>query len=313
MKERNIKNMAASVRSRLLNIARQNGKPFDQLLFLYGQERFLFRLSLSPYKKKFVLKGGLLLVGLGFPQVRPTRDIDLLGLMNSDVETVSNIIREIAIKDVDDGLNFNLDGLIYEIMSPDSEYPGFRFKFTGNLGQAKIPIQIDVGFGDQVIPAIKEMEFPTLLDMEPPRVSAYSIESVVAEKFEAALDLADLNSRMKDFYDIWALSRSFSFNGKALQEAIIATCSRRQTAIETKSQLFSDEFANRNDKQTQWEAFVRKGLFEEPPETFISLMKEIRSFLFPVTKSVEKNKIFYWKWTPGSTWVDKDNHEIEII
>ncbi len=308
MKEHNIKNMAASVRSRLLNLARQSGKPFDQLLFLYGQERFLFRLSLTPYKEKFVLKGGLLLVGLGFPQVRPTRDIDLLGLMNSDVETVSNIIREIAIKDVDDGLKFNLDGLIYEIMSPDSEYPGFRFKFTGSLGQAKIPMQIDVGFGDQVIPAIKEMEFPTLLDMEPPRVSAYSIESVVAEKFEAALDLADLNSRMKDFYDIWALSCSFSFDGKALQEAIVATCSIRQTAIETKSQLFSDEFANRNDKQTQWEAFVRKGLFEEPPETFIYLMKEIRSFLFPLTKFVEKNKTFYWKWTPGSTWVDKDNH-----
>ena len=308
MKERTLKNMAASVRSRLLNIARQNEKPFDQILFLYGQERFLFRLSLTPYKEILVLKGGLLLVGFGFPQVRPTRDIDLLGLMNSDIETVSAIIKEIGNRDTDDGLRFDLKELNYEIMSPDSKYPSFRFKFIGYLGQAQIPMQIDVGFGDQVIPAIKEIEFPTLLDMEPPRVSAYSIESVVAEKFEAALDLADLNSRMKDFYDIWALSLSNEFDGKVLREAIIATCSRRQTAIKAQAELFSSEFANRTDKLTQWEAFIRKGMFEQAPKTFIYLMEEIRAFLFPLTESIEKKKSFNVRWTPGGRWVDKDNY-----
>jgi predicted nucleotidyltransferase component of viral defense system len=308
MKYRAPKNMAASVRSRLLNIARQSRKPFDQLLFLYGQERFLFRLSLTPYKEKLVLKGGLLLVGLGFPQVRPTRDIDFLGLMNSDIEIVSSIIKEIGNKGIDDGLNFDLDELNYEIMSSDSDYPGLRFKFIGYLGQAQIPMQIDVGFGDQVIPGIKEIEFPTLLGMEPPRVSAYSIESVVAEKFEAALDLADLNSRMKDFYDIWALSRSYSFDGKVLREAIIATCSRRQTTIETRADLFSAEFASRTEKQTQWEAFVRKGMFEQAPETFTYLMREIRSFLFPLTESFEKSQSFNSKWMPGGTWVGKVNY-----
>jgi predicted nucleotidyltransferase component of viral defense system len=190
MKERTLKNVAASVRSRLLNISRLSGKPFDQLLFQYGQERFLFRLSLSPYKNKLVLKGGLLLVGLGFPKSRPTRDIDLLGLMKSDVETVSSIIKEIGKKNIDDGLTFDLDSLNYEILSRDLNYPSLRFRLTSYLGQAQIPIQIDVGFGDQVIPEIKEIEFPTLLGMEPPRVSAYSVESVIAEKFEAALDLA---------------------------------------------------------------------------------------------------------------------------
>jgi len=303
MKERTLKNMAASVRSRLLNIARQSGKPFDQILFLYGQERFLFRLSLTSYKEKLVLKGGLLLVGLGFPQVRPTRDIDLLGLMNSDIETVSGIIKEIGNRDIDDGLRFDLKELNYEIISPDSEYPGLRFKFIGYLGQAKIPMQIDVGFGDIVTPEIREIEFPSLLGMETPRVSAYSIESVVAEKFEAALDLADLNSRMKDFYDIWALSLSNEFDGKVLREAIIATCSRRQTTIETQAELFSSDFANRTDKQTQWKAFIRKGMFEQAPETFIYLMREIRAFLFPLTESIEKNKSFNVRWTPGGTWV----------
>jgi len=306
MKERTLKNMAASVRSRLLNIARQNEKPFDQILFLYGQERFLFRLSLTPYKEKLVLKGGLLLVGLGFPQVRPTRDIDLLGLMNSDIEIVSGIIKEIGNKDIDDGLKFDLKELNYEIISPDSEYPGFRFKFIGYLGQAQIPMQIDVGFGDIVTPEINEIEFPSLLGVETPRVSAYSIESVVAEKFEAALDLADLNSRMKDFYDIWALSFSNEFDGKVLRKAIIATCSRRKTAIKTQAELFSSEFASRTDKQTQWGAFIRKGMFEQAPETFIYLMKEIRAFLFPLTESIEKNKSFNVSWTPCGTWVGKD-------
>jgi predicted nucleotidyltransferase component of viral defense system len=307
MKERTLKNMAASVRSRLLNISRQSGKPFDQLLFQYGQERFLFRLSLTPYKDKLVLKGGLLLVGLGFPQSRPTRDIDLLGLMNSDIENVSSIIREIGNKNIDDGLTFNLEDLNNEILSPDSDYPGLRFRFTGYLGQAQIPMQIDIGFGDQVIPEIQEIEFPTLLGMEPPRVSAYSIESVVAEKFEAALDLADLNSRMKGFYDIWALSNSYEFDGKVLREAITATCSRRQTAIETQAEIFSAGFANRSDKQTQWGAFIRKGIFEQAPETFKLLMKEIRSFLFPLTESIENHQSFNKKWTFDRAWSSKDS------
>ena len=178
---------------------------------------------------------------------------------------------------------------------------------TFPIGQAQIPMQIDVGFGDQVIPEIKEIEFPTLLGMEPPRISAYSIESVVAEKFEAALDLADLNSRMKDFYDIWALSNNYEFDGNVLREAITATCSRRQTIIETQAEIFSAGFANRIDKQTQWGAFIRKGIFEQAPETFILLMKEIRTFLFPLIESIEKYPSFNKRWTFDREWSGKDS------
>jgi len=133
-------------------------------------------------------------------------------------------------------------------MSPDSDDPGLRFKFVGYLGQARIPIQIDVGFGDVVVPEAKEIDFPTLLDMEPPRLSAYSLESVVSEKFQAALDLADLNSRMKDFYDIWMLSQSYSFDGLVLQSAIIATCSRRHTTIRAGAELFTQQFSDPPEK-----------------------------------------------------------------
>lgn len=187
------------------------------------------------------------------------------------------------------------------------DYPGLRFRFTGYLGQAQIPMQIDIGFGDQVIPKIEEIEFPTLLGMESLKISAYSVESVVAEKFEAALDLADLNSRMKDFYDIWALSNSYEFDGKVLREAITATCSRRQTDIETQAEMFSVGFANRTDKQEQWGAFIRKGIFEQAPETFILLMEEIRTFLFPLTESIEKHQSFNKRWTFDREWSGKDS------
>jgi predicted nucleotidyltransferase component of viral defense system len=296
------KDMAASVRSRLLNIARQTGKPFEEVLVLYGLERFLFRLSRSLHKENFILKGGLLLIGLGFPQARPTRDIDLLGTIPGDMDTVSKAIQEIGEIKVNDGLVYDFTHMNYEVISPDSEYPGVRLKFIAQLGQARIPIQIDIGFGDQVLPTPKEMEFPTLLDMEPPVIKGYSLETIIAEKFEAALDLADLNSRMKDFYDIWGLSRKFSFNGQLLQEAIVATCTRRKTIIGSKGEIFSKNFADRPEKKAQWIAFINKGTTGDVPEDFVTLMSHIRTFLFPIAQASEQGKSFQGSWSEGGPW-----------
>lgn len=296
------KNVAASVRSRLLNIARQTGKPFEGVLVLYGLERFLFRLSRSAHKGNFILKGGLLLIGLGFPQARPTRDIDLTGTIPGDIDTVSQAIQEIGRIEVDDGLVYDFTDMSYETMSPDSEYPGARLKFIAQLGQARIPIQIDIGFGDEVVPAPKEMEFPTLLDMEPPLVNTYSLETIIAEKFEAALDLADLNSRMKDFYDVWGLCRRFSFNGELLQEAIAATCTRRKTIIRSDAEIFSEDFSDRPEKKVQWQAFVNKGMMGNAPEDFVAVMSDIREFLFPIAQASEHGELFQGTWTPGGPW-----------
>jgi hypothetical protein len=187
-------------------------------------------------------------------------------------------------------------------MSPDSEYPGVRLKFIAQLGQARIPIQIDIGFGDQVLPTPKEMEFPTLLDMEPPVIKGYSLETIIAEKFEAALDLADLNSRMKDFYDIWGLSRKFSFDGQLLQEAIVATCTRRKTIIGSKGEIFSKNFADRPEKKAQWIAFINKGTTGDVPEDFVTLMSHIRTFLFPIAQASEQGKSFQGSWSEGGPW-----------
>jgi len=264
-----VKNIAASVKNRLLAAAQQSGKPFQTLLTHYGLERFLFRLSLSPLKEKFILKGGLLLVGMGLPLARTTRDIDFLGLMPGDIDVIGPLVREIGNLPFDDGLVYEFNELSVETMAEDAEYPGIRLKFDAWLGKARIPMQIDVGFGDAVVPDAREMTFPTLLDMDPPVVRVYSIETIVAEKFEASLDLAELNSRMKDFYDIWMLSHAYPFHGPTLQEAIAATCERRATALTSRALISSKEFAAGDAKKTQWTTFLRKanltGISDEFP------------------------------------------------
>jgi len=297
-----VKNVSASVKNRILSMARLSGKPFQSLLTHYGLERFLFRMSRSPLKEKFVLKGGLLLMGMGLPMARTTRDIDFLGLGSKDTEAVGASIREIGSMTIEDGLVYEFDHMSIEAMAEDTEYPGIRLKFDAWLGKAKIPMQIDVGFGDIVIPEAREMTFPTLLDMEPPVVKAYGIETIIAEKFEASLDLVELNSRMKDFYDIWMLSRTYPFQGATLQEAVIATCRRRSTPLISQAPVFSREFAERTDKQAQWKTFRKKNQLPDVPENFSTVMKDFGEFLRPVAEASENRRRFDENWLPGGPW-----------
>lgn len=302
MNQRTPKDVGASVRSRLLNLARQTGRPFEEVLVLYGLERFFFRLSQSDYRRRFILKGGLLLIGMGLPAARPTRDMDFLALMSTNIDAVSEAIQEIGTMYVNDGVAYDFSELRHESMSPNAGHQGIRFKFVGQLGQARIPMQIDVGFGDRVVPEPREVAFPTLLDMDPPLIVGYSMEAVVAEKFEAALDLADLNSRMKDFYDIWALSQKYSFDGPSLQEAITATCARRKTAISPEAEVFSKEFAEGSDKDAQWSAFLGRTGTLKAPGDFVDVMEAIRSFLLPIALAGQKDAPFQGTWPEGGPW-----------
>jgi predicted nucleotidyltransferase component of viral defense system len=304
MKKRNLKDMASSVRNRLLEIARRKNRPFEEILVLYALERFLFRLSQSAHKDQFILKGGLLLYGMELSEARPTRDIDFLGLTQNNIEAVSEMIQGIGKIDFDDGMNYDFGQLTHETMAPDSEYPGIRLKFVGKLGKAKIPMRIDIGFGDAVVPDAKDMVFPTLLDMKAPTILAYAIETIIAEKFEAALDLADLNSRMKDFYDLWVLSQKYFFAGRSLQEAIIATCNKRGTVIRSNAEIFSPEFSQHVDKKTQWAAFINKGPMNDAPNDFSRLMIALHDFLLPVAMACESRDEFKLKWPPGGPWHD---------
>ena len=297
-----IKNMVASVRAQLLNLARSNGKPYNEILIQYALERFLFRLSKSPFKSRFLLKGGLLLMGRGLPQARPTRDIDFLGLTEKDSNVVFPMIRAVGERIFPDGLVYDFSKMTHETLTPESDHSGLRFKFQGRLGKAIVPMQIDIGFGDSVVPNPTEIVFPTLLDMEPPVVMGYAPETVIAEKFEAALDLADLNSRMKDYYDIWFLARTCSFEGRILQDAIVSTCNRRRTEIQSDAVMFRNDFGARADKNIQWLAFLGKGAIKAAPEFFPMVIKDIQIFLRPVAAACQEKRAFEAKWSAGGPW-----------
>lgn len=295
-----IRDMAASVRALLLNLARRTGKPYDEILVQYVLERYLFRLSKSDYKKEFWLKGGLLLMGRGMPQARPTRDIDFLACMPNDVDAVSQTIRTIGETVFQDGMVYDFSRMTTEIPTPQSDYSGMRLKFSGWLGKARVPMQIDIGFGDKVVPDPVEMVFPTLLDTEPPIILGYSPETVIAEKFEAALDLGDVNSRMKDFYDIWLLSRSFDFEERTLAEAIRLTFERRGTELTTHIPAFSDRFAEA--KRAQWNAFVRRIQRCGDTPDFGEVTSDIAHFLSPVMVELQKSTNMQRRWKPPGPW-----------
>ena len=236
-------NASASVRQRLLNRSRSERRPFNELLQYFAMERFLYRLSQSAHAHRFVLKGALMLRVWGSPEFRPTMDIDLLGrTRNAEADIVSQM-RDILMVNVEtDGLAFDPDSIHTERITEGADYDGIRIRFLGVLGAAIIHMQIDIGFGDVVYPEPKELDFPTILNFPAPRLFCYSRESSISEKVEAMVKLGMLNSRMKDFYDIWLLSRQFDFEGPKLVQAIRRTFERRSTVLPAEIEAFSQSF-----------------------------------------------------------------------
>ncbi len=238
-------NVAASVRQRLLNRARNDKRPFNELLQYYAMERFLYRLSESFFSDRFILKGALLLRAWDAPEFRPTMDIDMLGKTSNEEADILSLIRNILSVPVgEDGLVFDSGSLQSERIAEDADYEGIRVRFRGSLDSARIIMQIDIGFGDIVYPEPEEVELPTMLDFPAPKLLCYSRESAIAEKFEAMIKLGFLNSRMKDFFDIWLLSRGFNFTGPNLAEAIRLTFEQRKTIIPSTVDPFTESFVN---------------------------------------------------------------------
>ena len=197
------KNIARSVRARLSAKGKTLGRPFLELLQYYGLERFLYRISQTPYCERFILKGALMLHVWGAPGARPTRDIDLLGFIDNNLETLAGIMRETCRVKVDeDGLRFDDTTVSAQRIKEGADYAGVRVKFVGFLENARIPMQIDIGFGDIVYPRPKPQDYPSLLDFPAPRLGMYPREAVIAEKFEAMVYLGSVNSRLKDFFDV---------------------------------------------------------------------------------------------------------------
>ena len=238
-------NVAASVHQRLLNYARANNRPFNEVLPYFALERFLYRLGSSPYCDQFVLKGALMFTAWQTPFSRPTRDIDLLGRMSNSVEHVVSVIREICQQEKpEDGMRFGAEGVGGERIVEAAQYEGVRVRFRAHLGEARVPMQIDVGFGDPLVPGASLIRLPTILDFPAPTLQGYSRESAIAEKLQAMVYLGEINSRMKDFYDIQMLATHFAFDGTVLARAIRETFTSRHTAIPRHPVAFSSTFSS---------------------------------------------------------------------
>ena len=298
------KNTAASVRDRLLALARERGEDFQLLLTQYGLERLLYRLSQSSYRDRFILKGAMLLLLWGDQPHRSTRDVDFLGFGDSSEAGLQAIFRELcSIPVEDDGLTLIADSVQVETIRDETEYGGIRVRLFGDLAGARVPVQADIGFGDAVTPEAKVAEYPTLLGNPAPHLRVYPRETVVAEKYQALVNLGMANSRMKDFYDLWVIARKFDFDGQTLSEAIHNTFSCRQTPLpeHTPSGL-SPGFYEDSRKSTQWNAFVRKGMLVTSPPSLTEICLFLETFLVPPTQALTQDRDFRAKWKPGGPW-----------
>jgi Nucleotidyl transferase AbiEii toxin, Type IV TA system len=295
-------NLSASVRQRLLNLASERKEDFGLVLTRYGLERFLYRLSVSPHRDLFVLKGALLLQVWTGETYRPTRDLDLLGKETPN-QSYQKIFSDVCSQAVeDDGLSFLSETIRVERIRDEEAYEGVRVLLEARLDNVRIPQQIDVGFGDAIVPAPEELEFPTLLGFPAPRLNAYPKESVVAEKFEAIVTLGMANSRMKDFYDLWVLAQRFQFESATLAAAVRATFATRETVLPATLPLaFQTDFYELPSKQTQWRAFLRKsGLNAE--SSLEETIRVIREFVIPVVEGIVKKNSKKKIWQAGGPW-----------
>ncbi len=299
-------NVAASVHQRLLNRARAEGRPFNELLQYFAMERFLYRLGRSPYRDQFVLKGALMFMVWQVPFPRPTRDIDLLARMDNAVQYVTATIRDICEVTVpDDGLRFAAETVAGERTMEAADYAGVRVRFRAYLGNARIPMRVDVGFGDAVTPDPSVVRWPTLLDFPAPEVQGYSPESTIAEKVQIMVRLGEINSRMKDFFDVWLLGTRASFDGEILASALQATFRQRGTVIPASPVAFSDAFGVDPERQVQWEAFLRRYRVNEEtgvPTTLAEVIRLIAGFIGPVLEAVSEGRRFERRWLPGGPW-----------
>ncbi|MBF0332652.1 MAG: nucleotidyl transferase AbiEii/AbiGii toxin family protein [Alphaproteobacteria bacterium] len=296
--------MAASVRARLTDRARANKENVQLVLTRYAIERLLYRLSQSPYRNLFVLKGAMLFSLWAAVPYRATGDLDLLGFGANDVAALAETFRALCAVPVDDdGVQFRPDTIKVDQVREDRDYQGVRVTMIAIIAGARMPVQIDVGYGDAVTPAPQDIDYPTLLEFAAPRLRAYPPETVVAEKFQALVDLGMLNTRMKDFYDVWAIATTFSFDGATLAQAIQATFARRATALPSETPVaLTPAFAAASTKQAQWDGFIRRTAIAMEPEPLAAILIKAEAFLMPPALALHAGAPFALTWQPGGPW-----------
>lgn len=290
-------NLVQSIKDRLINIAKKRNEDFNHILIHFGLERFLYRLSKSEYADNFILKGAILFLYWNGEMHRITSDIDLLGKKKVNLDKMENIVKEICnIKVEKDGFVFQSQTISGSIIRKEEVSGGIRIKLKAKLGKAIIPIRLDIGFGDAIVPPPKKIKYPTLLNFPAPIMLSYAPETSIAEKFQSMIKMGIMNSRMKDYYDIWFLSKNFEFEGNKLQQAIKETFKKRRTDIPKEISLaLSEEFIQDKNKQKQWNGFKNRiGLFNDL--TLQNTVNDIKTFLMPVIEALIIGKNINKKW-----------------
>ncbi len=295
--------LAQSVLTRLVRHAKSLGADPNLVLARYAAERLLYRLSRSPYADRFVLKGALLLLVWLGETIRPTRDADLLGFGDLDAGSLARTLEEICTVPVEpDALDFDVASIRIAPIRLEDPYGGQRVTLVAYLGSARLRVQVDIGIGDAVEPEPEWIEYPTLLDMPGPRLRAYRPETAVAEKVHAMVVLGSKNSRMRDFFDLHALSSRRSFDGKVLARAIASTFARRNTAIPSATPIaLTPAFAVLEGKNAQWNGFVRRSRIEDG-RALPDVIAAAGAFVGPVLEALAQGAAFTRTWPAGGPW-----------
>ena len=309
MTQPHVTNMAASVHQRLLNISHTRNEEFNLLLTRYAHERLLYRLVQAGYGERFVLKGARLLALWGERLHRPTHDLDLLGFGASTPEAIASVFEGVCTVSVDaDGLAFDPRSVRVNAIREEQIYGGQRVQLIAQLGPAQIPLQVDIGFGDAVFPPPRQVAYPVLLDFPPPLLYVYPKEAVVAEKLHAVVELDMLNSRMKDFYDLWTMSSELTFDGPVLAQAIRSSFNGRKTAIPQAPPVgLTPEFGLSPDKMKQWSAFLKRTRIHVPTQSLAEIISCLDAFLTPVLQALATDHLLDRRWPAGGPWTDRES------
>lgn len=299
--KKEIVNIPASIHQRLLNLANSTNQPFNQLKYIYANERFLYRLSLSHYKSNFVLKGAMAVLHLAHEHPRYTRDIDFLGFTDNSVQNVEDIIREICIIEFkEDGLVFDVNSIRGSLIKETDEYSGVRVNFDAFLGNSKIPnLQIDIGVGDVVYPKPEEVDYQGLLDLPKAKIRIYPLETILAEKIHSLEKYGFLGSRMKDIYDIWHIATNQIIYGESLAEALRATFINRQSLFPVSLIIFDKEYVDQR-KINAWKSVGKKLPSVEFLPDLALAIDQLRMFLIPIMESLYQGKEFSLIWDPST-------------
>jgi predicted nucleotidyltransferase component of viral defense system len=297
-------NLSASVRARLKNKADEIGLDFNQALQYYAMERFLYRLSKTKWADCLIVKGAAMLRVWDGAVARPTRDIDFLGRIENSPEAVAALVRECLAVESADGVEFSADVSVEPITIED-RYPGVRARVETRLAGARMRLQLDIGVADIAVPEPGWVDYPTLLDMDAPHILAYQPATAIAEKFETMISKGLLNSRVKDYYDIWMLSHYVFFAGDELTEGIAATFGQRGTGVPSaRPAVLSDDYAKRSESMAQWSAFVSRlrvsGI--EAPNSLVDVVDDINAFIMPPAVAASAGQPFSLNWLPGEGW-----------